>query len=99
MPKDLINPVLPEAAPSAESGPVAPATPVTILPKSELKAEKWQARRFRDNHALGRGGSVILVGIAGEIGVFHEDPAKLSQRDRDEIAKILALPRYNQPAK
>lgn len=77
-----------------------PLPPPVILPRSDLSTPAWKARKFRDNHALGRGGDVDIVRNAGgKLAAFVADPAKLTDKERAEIAQILAEPKYHPAAK
>ena len=72
----------------------APAA-ATILPSSDLQTPPWLSRKFRDNWALDLGGDVDIVrNEAGDIAAFVPDPSKLTDRERAEIAQIIARPRY-----
>lgn len=75
-------------------------TPPNILPLDALGQPAWKARKFRDNHALHRGGSVDIVRNAdGQLAAFVADPAQLTDQVRTEIAAILTSPRYTRPEK
>lgn len=65
-----------------------------------MSSPAWKPRKFRDNHALGHGGSVDIVRNGeGKLAAFVDDPAKLTDQARKEIAQILNSPSYATPAK
>ena len=77
----------------AETPPPTPAP--LILATADMSQPQWMARKFRDNWALGKGGDVDVIRNAqGQLAAFVEDPTKLSDATRAEIAKILSEPRY-----